>query len=60
MKCGQTPNGLPITATIRESPLGRQYYVSGISCNAGVWEATIRYIDNLEIKTLPYDTVFKK
>ena len=56
-KCGNKPYNnieIPIKAKIQVSPLGREYYVSGIDGD----EILIRYVDgDREVKRLPKGAV---
>lgn len=52
MRCGtKLHNGtsIPVNVIIKISPLGREYYISGLYDD----QAVIRYLDNGEIKWLP-------
>lgn len=53
MRCGTRKHNnleIPANAVVKISPLGREYYVSGIDGN----EVTIRYVDDGSFKKLPY------
>lgn len=53
MRCGSKQHNnleIPANATIHISPLGREYYISGIDSN----DVTIRYVDDGSFKKLPY------